>query len=150
MVINSVKVELVQVTQVEECVFSAHKCCKKGILSTINNVDVETPKQGNTQVIPTDWSCNACYKTFDINDPKPWTCNKREDTCNEIMCIDCAQPKFHRGHAHPLYHISKDSIREIPEIEACSACGGKQQNNQKMFYLSHKKGEEINGRIYQR
>ena len=64
LVINSIKVDLVQITPVEECAIAAHKCCKKGVLATINNVEVETSKQGEPREELKEWSCNACYKTL--------------------------------------------------------------------------------------
>ena len=90
-------------------------------MTTVNNVEAKQMSNKENEGIPDElkhWSCNACYRTFDVNEVKPWTCNKRSDTCNEIMCMDCAQPKFHRDHPHSLYHISKGSIREIPEVES--------------------------------
>ena len=53
--------------------------------------------------------------------------------------MDCARPKFHKDHPHPLNHISEGSICEIPEKEICSACGGSHRITRKCFTCHLKK-----------
>ena len=80
MVINSVKVDLVQASQLEECSVVKHKCCKKGALTTVSNVEAKQMSNKENEGTSDElkhWSCNAYYRTFDVNDVKPWTCNKR-------------------------------------------------------------------------
>ena len=78
LIINSVKVNLIHTDPVEECVFTRYNCCRKGKLTMVNKVDTKLDEDSKVPISEPvkEWSCNACFRNFDINESRPWTCNK--------------------------------------------------------------------------